>query len=77
MANLEDSPCAEILPPSVWMLERSKRKSILSKLSNLLVKEYVHIHAHKSQDLVQGYASKLLGLGLLYEELVDAIREGG
>ena len=76
MENLEDSPSAEIVPPSVWMLDRSERKSILATLCNLIADEYVHIHAHKSQDFVQEYASKVLGLGLLYEEFVDAIREG-
>lgn len=80
MENLDDDPCAEILPPSVWMFERAERKAILSTLGNLLVHQYVHINTYTndktSGDLVQDYVSKVMTLGLLYEEFVDAVRDG-
>ena len=67
-----------LLARLVWMLERSS--SILSTLCSLLVDQYMHINSYTdtviNRDLVCDYASKVLSLGLLYEEFVDAIREG-
>ncbi len=81
MESVNDQPHEEILPQTVWMLDKQERKLILQSLSDVVVSEYVDLSAfaqtkRTASDGVHGYAKELISLGLFYMEYSDAIREG-
>ena len=78
-------------PPTVWMLSQEERRDILISVCSVIVENFVDISTfdssqvgegaekpkqNKQQDKVLAYAKKVLSFGLLYKELVDAVREG-
>lgn len=86
MEDIEDSPNAEIFPPTLWMLEKEERYVILLSVCGNIVDEFTDIRTFETspdgndnkekQDKVLAYAKEVMSFGLLYTELVDAVHEG-
>lgn len=85
MDNIEDDPNAEIFPPTLWMLEKEERYAILLSVCGRIVDEFTDIRTFETspdqgdkgkQDQILAYAKEVMSFGLLYTELVDAVREG-
>ena len=90
MESMDDKPATDIFPP-VWMLSQEERRDILISVCSVIVENFVDISTfdssqvgegaeklkqNKQQDKVLAYAKKVLSFGLLYKELVAAVRRG-
>ena len=87
MESVEDQLNADIFPPTLWMLDREERYEILLSVCGAIVEDFTDIRTFEtdqeesggrrnSQDKVLAYAKEVMSFGLLYMELVDAVREG-
>ncbi len=82
LGSFDDEPCAEVLPPDVWMHDNEERREILCSVASVIVDSCVDLSTifqekkPSEQDKVHAYACKILSLGLLYTELQDAVCEG-
>ena len=85
MENVEDEPNEEILPPTLQMLENEERYEILLSVCSAIVDDFTDTRTFevtqeeskvREHDRVLGYAKKVMTFGLLYTELIDAVREG-
>ena len=83
MKTVNDTPSKHVLPnaENLWMESATTRKEVLEKTCKQLLDKFVSFsfnteHSKTTTDEVREYGRQLLGLGLLYEEYLDAIREG-
>lgn len=83
MKTVNDIPSERVLPnaQNLWMESATTRKEVLEKTCKELLDTFVSFSFHTEDskmttDKVREYGRQLLGLGLLYEEYSDAIREG-
>ena len=82
MENIDDVPPVDIFPPTAWMLSQEERRDMLMSVCEAMVEEFVDIRTFEAKqdkqqpDKVQAYAKEVLSFGLLYKELVDAVRQG-
>ena len=84
--DMDDIPAANVSPSTVWMLSQEERRDVLISVCSAIVEDFVDISMfdHDSSKVGEGakkpkqhdtYVKEVL-FGLLYKELVDAVREG-
>ena len=84
MKSLDDTPDTSILPESMWMGSKEKRKEFLIKQCQKLYDTFVSLsiesssnaYAHTAKDGVSSYAIQFLRIGALYIEFADGTGEG-
>ena len=83
MKDIHDIPDESIITGAseMWMKTADERRDVLSKLCEMVVKDFVHIKFHQPDiksgtDKISQYGKELLSLGCLYLEYSDAVKEG-
>ena len=84
MKSLDDTPDTSILPESMWMESKKKRKEFLINQCQKVYDTFISLsnessssaYVHNAKDGVSSYAIQLLRIGALYMEFADGIREG-
>ena len=90
MNSLEDIPSTPLLPHDIKCLSQSRKRNVLTTLSQAIVEKYTNLEilcdkmqvaSKRSDDAsafdgVYEYAKETLTLTLLYNEFHDSIREG-
>ena len=83
MKDIHDIPDESIITGAseMWMKTADERRDVLSKLCEMVVKDFVHIKFHQPDiksgtDKIFQYGKELLSLGCLYLEYSDAVKEG-
>lgn len=81
MSELDDIPTLGDFTFDSWMKSDGDRKSDLYHFCQEIITEHVHLSLNSTaaddiDDKVQSYANEVMGLGMLYLNYKDAIKEG-
>ena len=82
MKTLDDQPSEDIvtLPEIVWTQPNHERKSLLERLSKMVVEKFINTSFNSSVsssgDCIHDYTKYLMSIGCMYLLFRDAIKEG-
>ena len=82
MKTLDDQPSEDIVtsPEIVWTQPNHERKSLLEKLSKMVIEKFIshffNYSVSSSGDCIYDYTKYLMSIGCMYLLFKDAIKEG-